>query len=55
MRTCSTRKRVIVTGGAGFFGSRLCERLLEAGEDVLCAERPLRCRTAAFYISCNAH
>ena len=32
------RKRVLVTGGAGFLGSHLCERLLAAGNDVLCAD-----------------
>ena len=31
-------KRVLVTGGAGFLGSHLCERLLERGRDVLCAD-----------------
>ena len=31
-------KRVLVTGGAGFLGSHLCERLLEAGNDVLCLD-----------------
>lgn len=31
-------KRVLVTGGAGFLGSHLCERLLDAGHDVLCAD-----------------
>ena len=31
-------KRVLVTGGAGFLGSHLCERLLEAGHDVLCID-----------------
>lgn len=30
--------RVLVTGGAGFLGSHLCERLLEAGNDVLCVD-----------------
>jgi UDP-glucuronate decarboxylase len=32
------RKRVLVTGGAGFLGSHLCERLLERGNHVLCAD-----------------
>ncbi len=31
-------KRVMVTGGAGFLGSHLCERLLETGNDVLCVD-----------------
>jgi UDP-glucuronate decarboxylase len=33
-----TRKRVLVTGGAGFLGSHLCERLVAAGYDVLCVD-----------------
>ena len=32
------RKRVLVTGGAGFLGSHLCERLLATGADVLCVD-----------------
>jgi UDP-glucuronate decarboxylase len=32
------RKRVLVTGGAGFLGSHLCERLLADGHDVLCLD-----------------
>jgi UDP-glucuronate decarboxylase len=33
-----TRKRVLVTGGAGFLGSHLCERLIRDGDDVLCVD-----------------
>jgi UDP-glucuronate decarboxylase len=31
-------KRILVTGGAGFIGSHLCQRLLDAGNDVLCVD-----------------
>ena len=34
----SSRKRALVTGGAGFLGSHLCERLLAEGHDVLCVD-----------------
>ncbi|MGA8260659.1 MAG: UDP-glucuronic acid decarboxylase family protein [Arenicellales bacterium] len=34
----SKRKRILVTGGAGFLGSHLCERLLRGGHDVLCVD-----------------
>ena len=33
-----TRKRVLVTGGAGFLGSHLCDRLVAAGNDVVCVD-----------------
>ncbi len=32
------RKRVLVTGGAGFLGSHLCDRLVQADHDVLCVD-----------------
>lgn len=34
----STLKRILVTGGAGFLGSHLCDRLVEAGHDVICLD-----------------
>jgi UDP-glucuronate decarboxylase len=34
----SSRKRILVTGGAGFLGSHLCERLIAEGADVLCVD-----------------
>ncbi len=33
-----TERRVLVTGGAGFMGTHLCERLLERGDEVLCVD-----------------
>lgn len=37
-RLYDSRKRVLVTGGAGFLGSHLIDRLLEKGHEVLCAD-----------------
>jgi UDP-glucuronate decarboxylase len=33
-----TRKKILVTGGAGFIGSHLCEKLLAMGHEVICAD-----------------
>jgi UDP-glucuronate decarboxylase len=38
MRAYGSTRRVLVTGGAGFLGSHLCERLLDAGNEVLCVD-----------------
>jgi len=36
--TSFEKKRILVTGGAGFLGSHLCERLVEEGNEVICLD-----------------
>ncbi len=38
MRNYNPTKRILVTGGSGFLGSHLCDRLIEQGHDVLCVD-----------------
>jgi len=38
MKNYDSIKRIMVTGGAGFLGSHLCERLLSEGHEVLCVD-----------------
>ena len=38
LRSNSTAKTILVTGGAGFLGSHLCDRLVRDGHDVVCAD-----------------
>ena len=38
MKNYNPRSRILITGGAGFIGSHLCERLLNEGHDILCLD-----------------
>ena len=38
MKNYGISKRILVTGGSGFIGSHLCERLLEQGNEVICVD-----------------
>lgn len=43
MSISKSRKRILVSGGSGFLGSSLCERLLEEGNEVLCVDNFFSC------------
>ena len=38
MMNKSNKKQILVTGGAGFLGSHLCEYLLNDGQEVICVD-----------------
>jgi UDP-glucuronate decarboxylase len=38
LKTLKVMKRILITGGAGFIGSHLCDRLLNEGHDVICLD-----------------
>ena len=38
MRSYNSNKRILVTGGAGFLGSHLIDRLINRGDEVVCVD-----------------
>ena len=38
MKNYSIKKRILITGGSGFLGSHLCDRLLKGGNDIICVD-----------------
>ena len=38
MNLTKNHKTILITGGAGFLGSHLCDRLLAAGHDIVCVD-----------------
>jgi nucleoside-diphosphate-sugar epimerase len=45
-RLYDSRKRIFVTGGAGFVGSHLLDRLLDQGHEILCLDTSSPARSA---------
>ena len=47
------KPRTLVTGGAGFLGSHLCDRLLQEGHSVICADNLITGSLGTPSASCN--
>ncbi len=45
-RLYESRKRILVTGGAGFLGSHLIDRLIEQGHEIICVDNLFTGRSA---------